>query len=565
VCDVLVIGSGAGGLTAAVTARHHGLDVIVAEKAPVYGGTTARSGGWIWMPCHPYQQAIGVTDSREEAENYLLHEAGEHYDAEHVDAFLRHGPHMVEFFARETAVRFTPSAVYPDYHPDVPGAKTAGRALVAESFDGRELGPLLAKLRRPLPELLLLGMAIGSGDELRHFQRALHAVDSFAYTARRLAGHAGEMLLYGRGVRLTNGNALVGRLLKSAVDTGVRLWASASARELIAEDGAVRGAIIERDGQPVRVTARRGVVLACGGFPRDIARRERLYPPGEHWSPAPDSNTGDGIRLAESAGADIDESLPNAAAWVPVSLVARENGETGLFPHIVDRGKPGVIAVTRKGRRFVNEGNSYHDFVQAMRAACESEEEVTAYLVADHRAIRAYGLGYVKPRPFSVAPHLASGYLLRGNTLPALAAAAGIDPTALDATVAEFNKNAARGEDPEFGKGSTAYNRFYGDADHKPNPCLAPLVAPPFYAVKVVPGEIGTYDGIRTDRHARALNARREPIPGLYAVGNDMASIMGGAYPGPGIMLGPAMTFGFIAGRHLAGVRSEHDSAEVGK
>lgn len=556
-CDVLVIGSGAGGLAAAVTARHHGLDVIVAEKAPVFGGATARSGGWIWIPCHPFQQAIGVTDSREEAKRYLLHEAGEHFDAERIDAFLTHGPRMVEFFTRETAVQFTPSATYPDYHPDVPGGKTAGRALVAATFDGRKLGLLLAKLRLPLPELLLLGMAIGSGDELGHFQRATRSLGSFAYVARRLAGHAGEMLLYGRGVRLTNGNALVGGLLKSAVDAGVKLWDSAPARELIVKKGAVHGAIVAREGEAVQVEARRGVVLACGGFPQDVERRERLFPHREHWSPAPETSTGDGLRLAERVGADIDESLSNVAAWVPVSLVPRENGETGLFPHIVDRGKPGVIAVMRNGRRFVNEGNSYHDFVQAMHAASEGDEQVSAYLVTDHRAIRAYGLGCVKPRPFSLAPHLASGYLLRGDTLAELAAAAVIDPAAFAATVAEYNRHAARGEDPAFGKGSTAYNRFYGDAGHKPNPCLAPLVAPPFYAVKVVVGDIGTYAGIRTDPYARALDARRAPITGLYAAGNDMASIMGGAYPGPGITLGPAMTFGWIAGRHLAGVTDE--------
>jgi succinate dehydrogenase/fumarate reductase flavoprotein subunit len=563
VCDVLVIGSGAGGLSAAVTARHHGLDVILAEKAPVFGGVTARSGGWIWMPCHPFQQAIGITDSRDEAERYLLHEAGEHYDAERIDAFLTHGPRMVEFFTRETAVRFTPSATYPDYHPDAPGSKTAGRALVAEPFDGRKLGALLAKLRPPLPELLLMGMAIGSGDELRHFQRATRSLGSFAYVARRLAGHAGELLMHGRGVRLTNGNALVGRLLKSAVDAGVKLWSAAPARELVVEQGAVRGAIVERDGQALRVEARRGVVLACGGFPRDVERRTRLYPHHEHWSLAPESCIGDGLRVAEAVGASIDESLPNAAAWVPVSLVSRENGETGLFPHIVDRGKPGVIAVTRHGRRFVNEGNSYHDFVQAMQAVCKGDEPVSAYLVADHRAIRAYGLGCAKPRPFPLAPHLASGYLLRGDTLTALAAEAGVDAAAFETTVAEFNRHAAHGEDPEFGKGSNAYNRFYGDADHKPNPCLAPLTTPPFYAVKVVVGEIGTYDGIRTDRHARALDARRAPISGLYVAGNDMASIMGGAYPGPGITLGPAMTFGWIAGRHLAGVESARSTAQA--
>jgi len=549
-----VVGSGAGGLATAVTARHHGLDVIVAEKAPVFGGTTAVSGGWIWVPCHPFQKGLGIADSREEAENYLLHEAGEHFDAERVDAYLANAPRMLEFFARDTAVQFAPSAVYPDYHPDAPGAKAAGRALVAVAFDGRELGPLLAKLRLPLQELLLLGMAIGSGDELKHFQRAMRSLESLAYTARRLAGHAGEVLMYGRGVWLTNGNALVGRLLKSAADAGVQLWTSAPARELIVENGAVRGAMLERDGELQRVTARRGVVLACGGFPRDVERRKRLYPHAEHWSLAPESNSGDGLHLAERAGADIDESLPNPAAWVPVSLVPREGGGSGLFPHIVDRGKPGVIAVTRDGRRFVNEGNSYHDFVQAMLAACAGRKEVCAYLITDHRALRAYGLGAVRPRPFPLVQHLASGYLLRGRTLRALADAAGIDATQLEATVAEFNRHAGRGEDPVFGKGSTAYNRFYGDADHKPNPCVAPLVAPPYYAVKLVVGEIGTYDGIRTDRYARALDARREPIPGLYAVGNDMASIMGGAYPGPGITLGPALAFGWIAARHMAGV-----------
>ena len=441
VCDVLVIGSGAGGLSAAVTARHHGLDVILAEKAPVFGGVTARSGGWIWMPCHPFQQAIGITDSRDEAERYLLHEAGEHYDAERIDAFLTHGPRMVEFFTRETAVRFTPSATYPDYHPDAPGSKTAGRALVAEPFDGRALGPLLAKLRPPLPELLLMGMAIGSGDELRHFQRATRSLGSFAYVARRLTGHAGELLMHGRGMRLTNGNALVGRLLKSAVDAGVKLWSAAPARELIVEKGAVRGAIVERDGQALRVEARRGVVPACGGFPRDVERRTRLYPHHEHWSPAPESCTGDGLRIAESVGASIDESLPNAAAWVPVSLVSRENGETGLFPHIVDRGKPGVIAVTRHGRRFVNEGTrittSFRPCKPCARATSRSRHTSSPTIV---RFARTDWVARSRAR-FPLSPHLASGYLLRGDTLAALAAEAGIDSAAFETTVAEFNRH----------------------------------------------------------------------------------------------------------------------------
>jgi succinate dehydrogenase/fumarate reductase flavoprotein subunit len=328
-------------------------------------------------------------------------------------------------------------------------------------------------------------------------------------------------------------------------------------RELVGADGAVRGAVIETREGRVRVDARRGVVLACGGFPHDHERRRRLFPHAptgaEHWSPAPPGNTGDGLRLAEAAGARIEQDLPHAAAWVPVSRVRRKDGTTGLFPHFIDRAKPGVIAVTRRGRRFVNEANSYHDFVQGLNAACGPREEQTAFLLADHRAIRRYGLGFAKAFPLPLAPHLASGYLLRGATPAELAARAGIDPAALQVTLEAYNRDARDGRDPAFGKGSTAYNRFLGDATVTPNPCVAPLDQPPYYAVQVVIGDLGTYAGIRTDGHARALGDRGQPIPGLYAAGNDMASIMGGNYPAGGITLGPAMTFGYIAGCHLAG------------
>lgn len=553
-CDVLVIGSGAGGLSAAVTARHHGLEVIVAEKTPLFGGTTALSGGWLWIPCHPMQKRIGITDSIEDASTYLLHEAGEHFDPGRVNAFLTQGPRMVEFFMRETAVRFDPSATFSDYHPDAPGGKPGGRAMVATAFGGRELGTMLAKLRPPLPELTVFGVMIGSGVELVHFMRWSKSLASAAYVARRLAGHGLATLFHGRGVRLTNGNALAGRLLKSAIDAGVKLWSSSPARELATQGGAVRGAILDTERGQVRVDTRRGVVLACGGFPQDAARRKRLFPHAEHASPAPAGNTGDGLRLAEAAGAKLDESLPNAAAWVPVSRVPRADGGSGLFPHFIDRAKPGVIAVTQGGKRFVNEGNSYHDFIQALFAATPQGSEVSAWLVTDHRAIRAYGLGFVKPRPLRLAPHLRSGYLLRGATLAELARAAGIEASEFEAQVAVYNRDALSGTDRVFGKGSTAYNRFYGDADITPNPCLAPLAQPPYYAVKVVVGDLGTYAGIATNEHAQALDANNKPVPGLYAAGNDMASIMGGNYPGPGITLGPAMTFGWIAGRHLAGV-----------
>jgi succinate dehydrogenase/fumarate reductase flavoprotein subunit len=256
--------------------------------------------------------------------------------------------------------------------------------------------------------------------------------------ARRLASHARDLLVYRRGIRLTNGNALAGRLLRSAEDAGVRVKLSAPVRNLVRADGAVRGALLETAAGAVEVRARRGVVLACGGFPHDTERRRRLFPHAptgtEHWSPAPPGNTGDGLRLAESAGARIEQDLPNAAAWVPVSRVRRADGTTGLFPHFIDRAKPGVIAVTRRGRRFVNEANSYHDFVQALTAAIGHDAEPTAFLLADHRAIRRYGLGFAKAFPLPLAPYLRSGYLLRGATPAELATRAGVDAAALQVT-----------------------------------------------------------------------------------------------------------------------------------
>jgi succinate dehydrogenase/fumarate reductase flavoprotein subunit len=342
-----------------------------------------------------------------------------------------------------------------------------------------------------------------------------------------------------------------------AFDLKIPLWLSSPVRELITDDGAVRGAIVERDGRKIHVNASRGVILACGGFPHDVARRKAMFPHAptgnEHYSPGPIGNTGDGLRLAETAGGRAEDTLPNAAAWVPVSITTRKDGSKGVMPHFIDRAKPGVIAVTREGVRFANEGNSYHDFVQDMMKAAKPGEEITAFLLCDHRALRKYGLGCVPPFPMPLGHHLRTGYLKRGATLAELASQTGIDAKGLEATVAQFNKFAADGQDPAFGKGSRAYNRYQGDALHGPNPCIAPIKDGPFYAIKMVIGDLGTYAGIRTDTNAQALDAGGQPIAGLYAVGNDMASIMGGNYPGAGITLGPALTFGYIAGRHIAG------------
>lgn len=561
-CDVLVIGSGAAGLATAVCAAHRGLKVLVVEKEPVYGGTTARSGGWMWIPGNGPAMRAGVDDNAEKARTYLKHELGEHYDARRVDTFLEAGPKAVEFYEQNTALKFDLGAFFADYHPDAPGGMSGGRSIVASPFDGRELGADIRRLRPPLREITFLGMMIGSGKELLHFFRVTKSIVSAGFVGVLFAKFVRDMAFHGRPMRLMNGNALIGRLAKSCFDRDVPIWTSSPVRRLVqADDGTVTGAVIDNPQGPVEITAGKAVVLAAGGFPQDVARRKALFPHApnglEHASPAPPGNTGDGLRLGESIGAAVDTSLPHAAAWVPISRPVWPDGTLGTFPHFVDRAKPGVIAVTRSGRRFVNEGNSYHDFCQAMFKRCTEEEtEVCAFLMADHDTFRKYGLGYAKPAPVPYKAQIKSGYLFSGETVADLAREIGADPEQLTRTVETFNAGAVRGEDPEFHKGSTSYNRSLGDPQVTPNPCVAPLSKGPYFAVKLVIGDLGTFAGLKIDENGRVLSEAGGPIDGLYAVGNDAVSMMGGNYPGGGITLGPAITFGYVAARHIAGANA---------
>lgn len=557
-CDVLVIGSGAGGLSTAITARKNGLDVVVIEKEPFFGGTTAFSGGVLWVPGNHHAKEKGVQDTPEAARRYLQNETGNFFQPDAVDAFLENGPRMLEFFERETEVKFL-GTEYPDYHPTVEGGVAVGRSVVAAPYDARNLGAEIARLRPPLRTITFIGMMFNSANnELKHFFKATKSLASAIYVARRLGNHMKDLALYRRGIQTTSGNALVARLARSAFDLGIPIRTGTAARGLWVEDGAVKGAVVEGPDGKTRIAARRGVVLACGGFPHEADRIARLYPHvargGEHLSPTPPGNTGDGIAMAEAVGAQFEARYPHASAWMLVSKVPLGAGRTGVFPHLVDRYKPGVIAVDRHGRRFTNEAESYHDVGAAMIRTCEGEDETAAWLVCDHPTIRKYGLGFAKPAPVPVQLYVRSGYLVKGNTLADLARAAGIDSEGLERTVSAFNRGAERGEDPEFGRGSTAFNRYLGDPDHKPNPNVGPIRQGPFYAVKLVMGDLGTFDGLVTDTVGRVLGRDAAPIPGLYAVGNDRASIMGGNYPGGGITLGPMMTFGYITGRHLAGV-----------
>ncbi|HZP88105.1 MAG TPA: FAD-dependent oxidoreductase [Burkholderiales bacterium] len=555
VVDVLVVGTGASGMSAAVTAAFHGLDVLVVDKEARFGGTTARSGGWLWIPGTRLATEQGIQEPPGAAKAYLEHEATTHFNEKRVDAFLENGPKAIDFFTRNTCVQFDMPAVFPDYHAEEIGGQQGGRSMVTRPFDGRELGARIKQLAPPLPELTVFGMMLGSGPEIRHFMRALKSLSSFVYVAKRLSRHFLDVALHGRGMTLTNGNALAGRLMKAAMDRNIPVWLSSPVKKLVTEHDGVAGAMVEHEGKAVFVRAKYGVVLACGGFPHDIERRKQLFPHAptgtEHYSPSPEGNTGDGLRLAEAVGGRVDGTIPHAAAWVPASITTRRDGSKGVMPHFIDRAKPGVIAVTPKGKRFTNEGNSYHDFVQAMVKACAGEPEIFAWLLCDHKALRSYGLGCVAPAPLPFGRYLRSGYLKRGRTVAELASQIGIDSATLEATVAQFNAAAKSGEDPAFGKGSKAYNRYQGDAQVEPNPCVAPLEHAPYYAIKLVIGDIGTFAGLITDETTRVLGAEGKPIKGLYAVGNDAASIMGGNYPGAGITLGPALTFGYVAGMQL--------------
>ena len=558
-CDVVVVGSGAAGLATAIVARKRGLDVVVLEKEAVFGGTTALSGGVLWIPLNPHARIQNPSDTREAVHTFLTHETGAFFDQASVDAFIDNGPKMVEFFERETEMKFVPT-LYPDYHPDAPGGADIGRSILAAPYDTRGLGKDMVRLKPPLKTITFIGMMFNSSNaDLKHFFRATKSLTSLVYVAKRLVMHVKELLLYRRGVNVTSGNALAARLAKSALDIGIPILTRSPVRELLLEGGkvvGVRAANDEGGGGERRIIARHGVVLACGGFPHDLKRIAKVYPHvargGEHLSPTPTSNTGDGVNMAESVGGQVEPRFKDASAWMPVSRVDYGKGEVGVFPHLLDRYKPGIIGVLRDGRRFTNESNSYHDVGAALIRACEGQQETAMWLICDKLTLAKYGIGFVKPAPMPIGRFLRNGYLIKGRTLPELAKNAGIDPAGLEKTVRDYNVGASDGEDPAFGRGSTSFNRYLADPEHRPNPCVAPVQTGPYFAVKVVMGDLGTFDGIRTSVVGEVLRRGGTPIEGLYAVGNDRESVMGGNYPGAGITHGPNMTFAYVTAHHIA-------------
>ncbi len=557
--DVVVIGAGAGGMTAAAVAAAEGLSVLVIEKTEFVGGTTAWSGGMVWIPGNAQMRQAGLNDSPSEAASYLAATVPEAENADLRETFLARGPEAVDYLAANTEVRLQPVKTYPDYYPEKPGATAGGRVLEPVSFDGATLGANFARLRAPLPEFTLFGgMMVNRLDipHLRKIGRSLHST----LRAMRLVWHyALQRLHEPRGTTLHLGNALAGRLYASLLKRNVDILFDASVEQLLIEGDAVKGVAIRDSSGSRNIVARRGVVLAAGGFSHDATLREQLFPAGAGLvSATGPAGTGDGLHVALAVGASLNTRVASPAYWVPASQFTRADGSQGVFPHTVtDRAKPGVIAVNVAGKRFVNEALSYHEFVLAMLRDGNAAADRSFYLVCDRRFLWRYGLGRIQPFTVRVKRYVRSGELIEALSIDALAEAIRVEKSALAKTLEKYNASARIGLDPEFRRGTTIYQRHLGDPSQSPNPCVAAIEQPPFYALRIYSADLGTAIGLQTDSHARVLRKDGSVIPGLYACGNDMGSIMNGNYPGPGITLGPALTFGYIAGRHLAQERGQ--------
>jgi succinate dehydrogenase/fumarate reductase flavoprotein subunit len=547
--DVVIVGSGAAGLTAAVTAAKAGLSVIVLEATAVFGGTTAFSGGGVWIPANHHMSELGVADSPKDAEDYLKAVLGNFYDAEKIETYIKTAPEMLRYMEQNSDVLLAASTI-PDYSPGLPGWKT-GRCLLSADFDGAKLGADFEKVRAPIPEMgLFHSMQVSPADAYR-LQHWSSSISEAMFAAKRVGRYALDRLRGRRGRHMANGNALAGRLFKSARDAGATLWNNARARHLVVEDGRVTGVVVERNGKQETVTATRGVILASGGFGANEEMRQKYLPQSAAgWSVQPEGAQGDGVKMGVEAGAVLNEGNAANGIWVPASAFKRPDGTLAKFPSLAfDRHCPGSIMVdARNGQRFVDESFHYQNFGEAAL-----ERGVTRiWMISDAEALGKYGMGMVKPRPFSPQPWVEKGYIKEAATIAALADKIGLDPAALDKTVSDFNGYADAGRDPDFHRGENYYSAYMGDATHKPNPALGALRKAPFYALEVRPSDLGNVMGLNTNASAQVVDVSGTPIPGLYAAGLDNNSIMRGRYPGGGASIGPAMTFGYIAARQLA-------------
>ena len=544
--DVLVVGSGGGAMAAALVAKQAGLEVLVIEKTEYYGGSTALSGGGLWIPNNHLLQQAGLEDSFDKARLYLANTVGKRTPQALQDAYLNNAPEMVKYMSSNSRVRFHRSVGYADYYPERPGGMSDGRAIEGSPFDGRKLGKDYDQLR-PMSLKAPAGLSFTASE----YNKLGMLTSTWAgkWTALKVGVRTIFNLL--TGVKyLTLGRALAARLRLSLKDENVPLWLNCPLKELVIENGVVLGAVAEKEGKPIRIRASKGVVLGAGGFDHNQKMREKYQkaPVNETWSSGNPGNTGDVIQIGMQAGGAID--LMDDAWWGPTSVPP---GAPVMF-HVGERSYPGAFMVNAAGKRFTNEAASYVEVVHAMYEHHTAEvAHVPATFIMDQRYRSKYIFGTLFPGQAIPQHYLDSGYIKQADTLEELAAKCGLPPQNLVETVKRFNQFARSGVDEDFHRGDSAYDRYYGDPTNKPNPCLAPIEKPPFYAVQMVAGDLGTKGGLVIDEFARVLREDGTPFTGLYAVGNNSASVMGNTYPGAGSTIGPSMTFGYIAAKHIAG------------
>jgi len=545
--DVIVVGSGVAGLVTATVCSLHGLKVLVCEKTGFFGGTTAWSMGAVWAPCNTLMRELAQVDDPASAEIYLRAATGTYFDRVMVKAYVESASEAIEYLQKNTQLRFA-ATMLPDFI-DAEGARF-GRLLLTEPYDGKALGAYLSKLRNPLSCFTAFGAMQVDLREAPRLIGAFKSTSNFIYTARRFGVFLLDLLRYGKGARLANGNALIGRILRSALDAGVVLRTDTAVIRVTKDNGRVSGVVAKYGGREQALSARLGVVLAGGGFGSNVTMMQEHVPqPSSHISVQPEGNTGDGLMLGVSAGGVLGQGNQDNAYYMPASARRDRDGKIGgKYPHFGGTAKPGSLIVDPRGQRFVNEASNYHHIGREMNRLNIG----TAYLIADERYVTNYGLGLVKPGRLGRRKFLAAGYLKKANDMSALARLLGIEPERLTGTVSRFNEFAARGIDSDFGRGKSRYDQASGDPTHRPNPNIGSLQQPPYYAVAIHPGSASTAMGLKTTADAQLLDRNGAPLAGLYAVGLDQSSFVGGTLPAGGVLIGSGVVFGYRAALAIA-------------
>ncbi|MDP6978579.1 MAG: FAD-binding protein [Myxococcota bacterium] len=551
--DLLVVGSGAGAMTAAVRAKDLGADVLMIEKTELYGGSSAMSGGSLWIPCNHLMKQDGIVeDTPEEALEYLSNITEGLVPEEKLRKYIDESGKMLSYMHDKARLNMFSMPAYADYYAEVSGGKPGARACEPHRFDARLLGDDFYKMREPAIQELVFGRMSMTATESKKILTGApgYIALSLKIAVRYFFDIVGRFKSH-RDRSCALGNALIGQLRLSMLDRNIPLWLESPFEEFIVEGGRVVGAVVSKQGKRMRIESKKGVVLAAGGFEsNDEMRKQYLPNPTKaEWTCANPGNTGEVIQRGQELGAGV--GFMDGAWWGPVTTVP---GEAHARMLVVEKGLPRSMMVNSKGERFLNESAPYDDICKdAYRVNSPEAKSVPCWFVFDDAFRKAYPVGPLYPGMPVTKSLLSSGYMKKADTIRGLAEQIGVDPNGLEKSVEKMAAYARDGKDPEFSRGEGAYERYYGDATVEPNPCLGPIDTAPFYAIEIYPGDLGTRGGLEVDADARVLKEDGSVIEGLYAVGNCSAAVMGPTYPGAGGTIGPAMTFGFVVAENLFG------------